>query len=322
MKELGKILKDKREEQGLDLDKVHRATKIQEKYISAIEDGDETVFSAEIYYKSFVKSYARYLGLNGDDLLAQYEKRKNESEGNEDGGGSAKNEKNKNGFISKKPKAKSAKESGGDLKKLFITVFIALVLCAAFLYMNKNISAFTEENPDRIPAIEQKKMQIQKMQELREQRERELKERNMPVEISAESNKKDTENGANEALKPFPQKHEQIVAQPAPKSESAAIRNVNEIQTAAVPAVKQQNDKQELEIIAIENVWIRVEGDGREFFQGTIVKGTKKTWKANDEFNVKIGYTPGVDVFFNGIKIDVDAGAVQDVNTVVLKRQS
>jgi cytoskeletal protein RodZ len=312
MKEIGKILREKRKELGLDLEKAHRATKIQEKYILAIEDGDESAFAAEIYYKSFVKSYSKFLGLNGGDLLSRYEKRKSERSEGENDENAANSGKNKNRSL----KQKSSKEGGGDLKKLFITVFIALFLCAAFLYLNKNISLFTDENPDRISVSEQKKIQLQKIQELQQQREREMRERQLG-EVSVEDQKKTVEE-SNKALKPFPQRRESAAVRTAVQS-SSGLNSVQKTNTAAF--VKQQNDKQELEIVAVENVWIRVEGDGREIFQGTVVKGTKKNWKASEEFVVKIGYTPGVDVFFNGVEIEIDKGAVQDVNTLVLKRQ-
>ncbi|MDR1195541.1 MAG: DUF4115 domain-containing protein [Endomicrobium sp.] len=291
MKELGKILRDKRDELGLDLEKAHKATKIQEKYILAIETGDETAFTVEIYYKSFVKSYAKFLGLNGADLLSLYEKRKCAKNEEETG------EVYKNGKkICKSPKA--AKEKSGDIKKLFVTVLIAGVLFASFLYLNKNISILTDDT-DKISALEQKKAQLQKMRELQDQHERiEPLQQEEAVLASEEENK-------NKDLKPFPQKQN-------PAAKPAA---------AVGAAAKNHSVKQELVIDAVENVWIKVEEDGKEVFQGTLLKGAKKEWKANNEFVVKIGYTPGVDVYFNGDEIDVDKGAVQDVNTLVLTRQ-
>lgn len=317
MKEMGKILKEKRENLGLDLSKVHRATKIQEKYISAIEEGDNTVFLAEIYYKSFVKSYSKFLGLNGEDLLLQYEKRKcSSSENDASSVNTAGTDKNK--CKQSAEKHKSGKES--DLKKLFITVLIAVILCAAFLYLNKNISIFIDESSDKISAIEQKKIRLQQLQELQEQKDRELKERQLR-EVSVESQEKIVEENKSKMLTPFPQKQESKAHQPEKTVTASAASSAASEHSSAASSVATQNEKQDLEIVAVENVWIKVEGDGRELFQGTIVKGTKKTWKANDDFVVKIGYTPGVDVFFNGTEVDIDKGAVQDVNTLVLKRQ-
>ena len=304
MKELGKILREKREKLDLSLDKVHRVTRIQEKYILAIEEGDESVFSAEVYYKSFVKSYAKFLGLSGEELLAQYEKRKNLQSGDEEGENTVKTYRNKSNPDAKTAKLKSSNERKSDLKKLFTTVLIAAVLCAAFLYLNKNISIFIDDNPDRISALEQKKM-------LWEQKEHELREQLRLREMAFEARKNAEEESKNRILKQ---------QENAPSQAQTDIKPVA-AQTAAVNLTKQQTDNQVLEIVAVENVWIKVDSDGREFFQGTILKGDKKRWQADNEFAVKIGYTPGVNVYFNGIEVDVNKGAVQYVNTLVLKRQ-
>ncbi|MDR3274850.1 MAG: helix-turn-helix domain-containing protein [Endomicrobium sp.] len=72
MKEIGKLLKEKREAMNISLDDVHKSTKIQEKYISAIENDDISIFFAEVYYRSFVKTYARYLGFDSEELIENY----------------------------------------------------------------------------------------------------------------------------------------------------------------------------------------------------------------------------------------------------------
>ncbi|MDR2426224.1 MAG: DUF4115 domain-containing protein [Endomicrobium sp.] len=287
MKELGKILKEKRKELSLDLEKVHAATKIQEKYISAIEEGDKTVFTAEIYYKSFVKSYSKFLGFNGIELLIEYEKRKCDKNEEENC------QQNKNGRKSQK----SIKERGSDLKKLFATVLVAGILFATFLYLSKNISVLTEDT-DKILDFKQKKIQFQKIQELQMKQEH-LEYIPQKVISTEEENK-------NKELNPFPK-----------EQQSAQAKN----DTKTALSERKIQEKQELVINAVENVWIKVEGDGREIFQGTIVKGTKKEWKANNDFVVNIGYTPGATIYFNGDEINAGKGAVNDVNMLVLKRR-
>jgi cytoskeletal protein RodZ len=79
--------------------------------------------------------------------------------------------------------------------------------------------------------------------------------------------------------------------------------------------------KQNLEIEAKETVWIKVDIDGKTVYEGTLLKGGKKMWEADNSFTLKVGYAPGVKVFFNGESIDVVSGAAQDVNTIVLKKK-
>lgn len=295
MKELGEILKKKRKALELDLDKVHRATKIQEKYIEAIEEGDGKAFSAEIYYKSFVRSYVKFLGLNGEELLAQYEKRKCEKD--------KENKSEQDDKYGRKCSraSKPDKERNNDLKKLFVTLLTACALCAGFLYLNKNIAVFTDNNAGDTSALEQKRIRLQQMKEKEEQLERER--------AHAGQNAAPEENingGAERSMR---------------RNVGGTAETLPAYAANAAVLPDNPGQRQTLVIEAVENVWIKVDGDGKEAFQGTMVKGTKKTWTAEKEFTVKIGYTPGVDVYFNGIEIDVDKGAVQDVNTLVLKRQ-
>jgi hypothetical protein len=85
--------------------------------------------------------------------------------------------------------------------------------------------------------------------------------------------------------------------------------------------VVEVSKKQNLEIEAKETVWVMVDIDGRTAYEGTLSKGSKKIWEADKSFTLKLGYVPGVKVFFNGEPVDVISGAVQDVNTVVLKKK-
>ncbi|MDD3313088.1 helix-turn-helix domain-containing protein [Pseudodesulfovibrio sp.] len=66
--EVGSILRNERERKGLSIEVVMEATKISKTNILAMESGDKSGLPHPVYAKGFVKSYARYLGLDGDDL--------------------------------------------------------------------------------------------------------------------------------------------------------------------------------------------------------------------------------------------------------------
>jgi cytoskeleton protein RodZ len=72
MLELGRILREKRIEGGLDIGDIARQTRIRDYYLRAIEDGKyQTIPKA--YYKGYVKIYATLLGLDARLLLAMYD---------------------------------------------------------------------------------------------------------------------------------------------------------------------------------------------------------------------------------------------------------
>lgn len=63
MGELGELLRKTREERGLSLDQVEEATRIRSAYLQALEEEAWERLPPRTYVKGFLKSYARYLGL-------------------------------------------------------------------------------------------------------------------------------------------------------------------------------------------------------------------------------------------------------------------
>lgn len=68
---IGKILKTAREEQGLSLEEISLLTKINIKYLSAIEGDNWDVLPSVVQQKGFVRSFARVLEINPLPLLGQ-----------------------------------------------------------------------------------------------------------------------------------------------------------------------------------------------------------------------------------------------------------
>ncbi|MGY4104120.1 helix-turn-helix domain-containing protein [Ignavigranum ruoffiae] len=73
MSELGSKLRDARIERGYTLNTLQQKTKIQKKYLQAIEDGQFDILPGQYYVRAFVKQYADIVGLNGNQLLEDHE---------------------------------------------------------------------------------------------------------------------------------------------------------------------------------------------------------------------------------------------------------
>ncbi|KKP90919.1 MAG: Cell shape defining protein RodZ [Parcubacteria group bacterium GW2011_GWA2_36_10] len=69
-------LKQSRQEQGLSLEQVSAATKIQIKYLEHLEVGDYQALPGEIYIRTWLKLYADFLALPSRELLSDYKKEK------------------------------------------------------------------------------------------------------------------------------------------------------------------------------------------------------------------------------------------------------
>lgn len=73
MSELGTKLREARVEKGYTLNTLQQMTKIQKKYLQAIELGNYEEMPGSFYVRAFIKQYADMVGLNGDELLIEYE---------------------------------------------------------------------------------------------------------------------------------------------------------------------------------------------------------------------------------------------------------
>jgi cytoskeletal protein RodZ len=250
MKEIGKLLKEKRGKMNISFTDVYKATKIREKYISAIEDGDMSVFFAEVYYRSFVRSYAEYLGFDPEELFERLRIEKSllkELPGEEE---------KKSGMKIELVGKVSQKNKIGT-KKLPVVFIIAAAFFVLFLFFNRNIL--------NVPSPVKTHPQIETL------------------------NNQDHADG--------------VIAAVEEKKETLS------------------DSKQKLIVEAVADTWIKVDSDGGPVFEGTVVKDSKNSWETDKCFKLKIGYAPGVKIFFNGEQVDVVSRAVRDVNTVILERQ-
>lgn len=70
MKTAGEILMEERIKRGLSLEEVSGKTKAKVSFLQAIEEGDYEKLPTSAYAKGFVRSYARFLGLDEKKILA------------------------------------------------------------------------------------------------------------------------------------------------------------------------------------------------------------------------------------------------------------
>lgn len=80
MFEIGDTLREARIRQDLTIKDVEDALKIRGKYLQALEQDDFEVLPGSTFVKAFLRSYAGYLGLDADVLVAEY------TSGHESGG--------------------------------------------------------------------------------------------------------------------------------------------------------------------------------------------------------------------------------------------
>jgi cytoskeleton protein RodZ len=65
---IGQALEKARKEQGLTLEAIEQATKIRKYYLSCLEREDYGALPDAVYARGFLKTYANYLGLDGEEF--------------------------------------------------------------------------------------------------------------------------------------------------------------------------------------------------------------------------------------------------------------
>lgn len=72
MKEIGAALKEAREDMGVSLEEAATDLKLRVTQLENIEAGNLDAFKDVFYLKYFIRDYAKYLGLNYDDMIDEF----------------------------------------------------------------------------------------------------------------------------------------------------------------------------------------------------------------------------------------------------------
>src|SRR5437870_13278711 len=72
MSRLGEQLRAQRERKGITLEQAAGDTRIREKFLKALEDGDYQSLPGPVYTRGFLRNYAEYLDLETDELVMLY----------------------------------------------------------------------------------------------------------------------------------------------------------------------------------------------------------------------------------------------------------
>lgn len=127
---LGEKLRKFRTDHRMSLVEVSRATKIQVKYLEALENGEYGQLPADVYVRGFLRGYARHLGCDEEAILRLYERERNIQESLGKGA------------------AVSATPAGIEWPAFIITTrtlwiaCIVLIIGGAFLYLIREYQAF------------------------------------------------------------------------------------------------------------------------------------------------------------------------------------
>lgn len=141
---LGAELKAKREEEDISLETINQKTRIDLKFLKAIDDGNFAIID-EVYIRAFIREYAKIVGLDPDKIIKKYELAKagklDESEtGKESEMSDVVEEKidepktvyTSEDFTGKMP---NEEKTNSGIKKVLLLVGLGIILVGAVLYL-------------------------------------------------------------------------------------------------------------------------------------------------------------------------------------------
>ena len=276
--DIGSILKQARERQGISLDVLHEATKIPIDSLKAIEEGYKVRTLSPFYYKSFVKAYAQYVGLDPQEILLKISPASVVES-------VKKTPVSPRNIVPKKVQEKvlmvlAARSSdhrhGKKVMKVFL-VGLGVVLSGVILFfVVKKVQAFITERAGQVK-----------------------------TEVKPKPFKK-VESVKKEAIKPQPaetasvKKNEPQKVVEAPKTASDSKEGA-EIGEGFVSA---KNGKSaEVTVRAKMNSWLSVKADGQTVFRQILKKGSSETWRASKKIEISGKDVDALEFEVNGKNI-------------------
>lgn len=262
---IGDLLRQKREEHNLTIEQLSEETKIQKRYLKALEEEKFGELPGEVHVKGFMRNYCKAVGLNPDEIVAIYKAQKGET-------------------IAHKEVVEPEKASN----KIFIVVIIILLIIASAGYFIFDMLSSAEDD-----SLEQAK-EIYKVVELPEDSEKLKSEITVNEKVNAE--KSDVIEHAEEVKEEIKKevkveaKKEEIKLEI--KKEKSAATEVNYTKEIRILA----DGKSWMEIKKNDNVAFSGIVENSE----KIFKGNK-----DDNFELKIGNAGGVKIIYNGNDLGV-----------------
>ena len=280
MYSVGQRLREARLDQGLDYDTLAARTKIQEKFLKAIEADDRKVFPSGFFYKSFVDQYARALSVDTREIDEELNRRLSEEAPLPlPGQGAAPIP-----IRSVSPLFETRRWPGLRSFASVAVLVVVLVGCSGFYAWWRKIEKRTaEQAPDKI--------QIAVVPTTSPKAAAPVRSSPAAEPDAAEPDAADVSLKAQPADALLPR-----APQPADVSTSGEAQPEN----ASASDAPQPEAKILLELMAREETWLSVSTDGLMIFKGTLSPHERKTVEGKEFAKLRVNNPAALDVKLNG----------------------
>lgn len=270
MGSFGENLRREREMRGVTLQEISTATKISVRFLKSIENEEFSRLPGGIFNRGFVRSYARYLGLDEDQIVEEYKV-----------AARAKGEPDLTRFSP--PKTYSAPK-----RRFHNSTLVGVIVAVALLAAGYGLWRHSRGTPQPPTAVAQ---QVPAHS-------------NSPVNGAAPAAAAPSAPGnsasslANPTDKPA-DGNKQPAAKP-PQNQGVLAADSMASSTPKLPPVKNTDGKLILQVATTERSWVAVDADGKMISQGIMKPNEVKTFRANNSFDVLTGNAQGVILSLDG----------------------
>lgn len=280
MKEIGNVLKNRREEGNISLEEISVATKISVKHLQAIEEGNEARLPSKTFIRGFVQAYAKYIGMDVQQVMDLFHQEVGPT--------------NAQTTIPVPEATEIEKSMVGQGRRLItggviVLIIIAIVVIERVLHKKQSEMANTE-----VSAItgSDKPLDITKANEATQTQEEK------PVEqAAAPSNEEPKAEKTTEPKDAQPKEEKPAVVAAPPPPETTATPEPE-------PAPKKKSP-QELIVEALDEVTIVVTIDGKAPKEVKMSADQVLTFKGKEKVELKTSNGGGVNLINNGFEIGV-----------------
>ncbi|MEC0838600.1 helix-turn-helix domain-containing protein [Bacillus atrophaeus] len=277
MTELGIRLKEAREEKAMSLDDLQAATKIQKRYLTALEEGNYDIIPGSFYVRAFIKQYAEAVGLDSDQLFEEFKK---DIPNTYHDDVSEKLSGMKSQRELPKPASKALEVLPTILVIAGVLVVIAIIYVVVQLTMNKSNDQSDAASKKAVTQSESK------------------------YEIPKDSTLKDNKKSSSETDSKKDTKTSSAKKDDEKKSDSGKLSiKATGTEGSATTYEVSGADKIELELAASDSAWIRVRDENSSSLkEGTLKKDEtyKKDITDQKQVDIRTGYAPNLKIKING----------------------
>lgn len=286
MDTIGEQLKKARLKRGLTIEEIQKITKIQRRYLTAIEKNDFDAMPSEYYTKTFIRQYAEAVGINPRPLVRRFEKKPDDSYGHLATTTPVRG--------SRKEKYNKPETTVAKLERYIPVALLTLVVCAIVGTIIYAIRLDSAEGPI-VPKPEKTTI---------------IGSKEKPSEQSIDNESKEDEEIQNSEDKTTEEKKE--------KKKENIFTFESEIGNVVTFRGEKVSQPMKVDFKATDGaVWIGLQesGSGELFYQYTLQPGEELESVIPDgmtQVDIIVGAASYLDLKVNGTKIDFN----QDVQTV------